>query len=104
MGILYKSGSKYYSAIQWLLLVIAVLIVVIKDKSVVNLGFTKEKIRSNLLIAAIIVAISVGMFLYTDRSECHNKSCVVLFVLYRIAGRNDIQRVYSKLSVRSECG
>lgn len=83
MGILYKSGSKYYPAIQWVLLVIAVLIVFIKDKSAVNLGFTKEKIRSNLLIAAIIVAISVSIaFLYTDRSAIVITKAVLYYLFY----------------------
>lgn len=69
MGVLYKNGIEYYSIIQWLLFVIVILIVIIKDKSILNLGFTKEKIKPNLLLAGIIIAVSIGFaVLYTDRS------------------------------------
>ncbi len=55
MGILYKSGSKYYPAVQWVLLVIAVL----------------------------IVAISVGIaFLYTDRSANIITKAVLYYLFY----------------------
>ena len=42
MGILYKCGVRYYSVIQWLFLIIAVVIVLIKDKGILNLGFQKK--------------------------------------------------------------
>ena len=83
MGVLYKSGNKYFSGIQWLFLIIAVLIVLIKDKSFSNLGFTKEKIRSNLLIAAIIVAASIAFaFLYTDRSAAVIAKAASYYLFY----------------------
>ena len=68
MGVLYKRGITYYYVIQWLLLASAVLIAVIKDKSVICLGFTKEKIKTNLLVAGVIIAASIGFaFLYTGK-------------------------------------
>jgi membrane protein len=67
MGLMYRNGIKYYSVIYWLFLAIAVLIVLINDKSLFNLGFSKEKIKSNLLIAGIIVVIAIGSaLLYTN--------------------------------------
>ncbi len=69
MGVLYKRGVEHYSIIQWLLLIVAVLIVIIKDKSIVNLGFTLEKIKLNALFAGVIIAVAiVCAFLFTDRS------------------------------------
>lgn len=42
MGILYKNGIKNYNIIYWILSIIGVVIVLLKDRSIVNLGFTKE--------------------------------------------------------------
>lgn len=79
MGILYKCGVKYYSVIQWLFLIIAIVIVLIKDKGILNLGFSKENLKRNLLFSGIIVAISIIFaFLYTERSD----SVIVKSVLY----------------------
>ncbi len=83
MGVLYKSGNKYFSGVQWLFLIIAVLIVLIKDKSFSNLGFTKEKIKSNLLIAAIIAAASIAFaFLYTDMSAAVIAKAASYYLFY----------------------
>lgn len=69
MGSLYQRGMGYYSIIHWLLMIGVVLIVTIKDKSVRELGFTKEKLKPNLLISGAIVVVSIGAaFLYTDKS------------------------------------
>ncbi|MGI6462053.1 MAG: CPBP family intramembrane glutamic endopeptidase [Candidatus Scatomorpha sp.] len=83
MGVLYKSGNKYFSGIQWSFLIIAVLIVLIKDKSFSNLGFTKEKIKSNLLFAAIIAAASIAFaFLYTDRPAAVIAKAALYYLFY----------------------
>lgn len=69
MGVLYKCGVEYYSIILWLLLIVAVLIVIIKDKSIINLGFTRKKIKWNALFAGIIITVTIIFaFLFTDRS------------------------------------
>lgn len=69
MGILYQQGRGYHAIIPWLLLIGVVLIVIIKDKSIRDLGFTKEKLKPNLLISGAIVIASIGVaFLYTDKS------------------------------------
>lgn len=44
MGILHKNGVENYNIIGWLIFIFEILIVIVKDKSIINLGFTKEKI------------------------------------------------------------
>lgn len=83
MGVLYKRGITYYYVIQWLLLASAVLIAVIKDKSVICLGFTKEKIKTNLLVAGGIIAASIVFaFLYADRSAAVIVRAVFYYLFY----------------------
>ncbi len=57
MGMLYKKGINYYNIIYWAISVIGILIVIIKDKNVINLGFAKEKLKTNLIISFVIIAI-----------------------------------------------
>lgn len=83
MGVLYKRGITFYYVIQWLLLTGAVLTAVIKDKSVICLGFTKEKIRTNLLVAGVIIAASIVFaFLYADRSAAVIVRAVFYYLFY----------------------
>ena len=58
MGILYKKGISNYNIIYWIIAVIGVLIVVIKDKSITNLGFTAEKLKVNIIISLLIIIIT----------------------------------------------
>lgn len=68
MGMLYKKEINYYNIIYWAISVIGILIVLIKDKNVINLGFTKEKLKTNLIISfaiiviAFIISIIVGKY------------------------------------------
>lgn len=83
MGVLYKRGIPYYYVIQWLLLASAVLIAVIKDRSVICLGFTKEKIKTNLLVSGIIIAASIVFaFLYADRPAAVIVKAVFYYLFY----------------------
>lgn len=83
MGVLYKRGVPYYYVIQWLLLASAVLIAVIKDRSVICLGFTKEKIKTNLLVSGIIIAASIVFaFLYADRPAAVIVKAVFYYLFY----------------------
>ncbi len=69
MGVLHKCGVEYYSIIQWLFLIGTVLIVIIKDKNIINLGFTRKKVKWNALFAGLIIAVAIIFaFLFTDRS------------------------------------
>ena len=87
MGILHKSGVKNYYVIPWLLLVIAILIVIIKDKSIVGLGFTKEKVKTNLIISAMIIiitfAISVIIGKYPILKLLEYSSYYLIYVAFR---------------------
>lgn len=58
MGILYKKGISNYNIIYWIIAVIGVLIVIIKDKSITNLGFTTEKLKVNTIISLLIIIIT----------------------------------------------
>lgn len=83
MGVLYKRGIGYYSIIQWLLLIVAVLIVIIKDKSIRNLGFTSEKIKMNVLFAGVIIAVTIVFaFLFTNRSANVIVKAIFYYLIY----------------------
>lgn len=103
MGILHKSGVKNYYVIPWLLLVIAILIV-IKDKSIVGLGFTKEKLKTNLIISATIIiitfAISVIIGKYPILKLLEYSSYYLFYVAFReeIVYRGIIQNYLFGLS------
>lgn len=58
MGVLYKNGIHNYNVIYWAIAIAGILIVIIKDKSITNLGFTKEKLKINLIIAFSIIILS----------------------------------------------
>ncbi|MBQ2569144.1 MAG: CPBP family intramembrane metalloprotease [Ruminococcus sp.] len=55
MGILYKKGIKHYNIIYLGIAIIGVSIAIIKDKNLINLGFTKEKLKINFVISFIII-------------------------------------------------
>ena len=55
MGILYKKGIKHYNIIYLVIAIIGVSIAIIKDKNLINLGFTKEKLKINFVISFIII-------------------------------------------------
>ena len=55
MGVLYKKGINNYNFIYWFISVIGILIVIIKDKNIMNLGFSKVKIKVNLIISVLII-------------------------------------------------
>lgn len=58
MGILYKKGISNYNIIYWIIAIIGILIVITKDKNIINLGFTKEKIKMNIIISFLIIIIT----------------------------------------------
>jgi len=83
MGVVYKNGFEHYSLIQWLLLGIAILVTILKDKNIYSLGFSKEKIKSNLLIAGAIVVLSVGFaLLFSEHSVLTIFRGVAYYLIY----------------------
>lgn len=67
-GILYQKGVTFgMNIIYCSLFAAGVLIALIKDRNVYNLGFEKEKLRINLIISLIIVAItSIVIWVFSD--------------------------------------
>ncbi|MBO5349347.1 MAG: CPBP family intramembrane metalloprotease [Clostridia bacterium] len=69
-GMLYKKGFPIgMNIIYCLLFIIGVLIVLIKDKSIYNLGFSKEKFKENFIISIIIVLVTfLIIWIFSDLS------------------------------------
>ncbi len=68
MGILYKNKVQNYNIIYWSIAIIGILIVIIKDKNITNLGFTKEKIKINLIISLLIVLLTFIISVVTSKA------------------------------------
>lgn len=83
MGILYKKGIEHYSFIQWLLGGAVILITLLKDKSVSDLGFSKARIKPNLAAASVIVLICVCFaLLYSDISVLRILKGAAYYLIY----------------------
>lgn len=64
-GILLKNNVPFHSIIYYILFMSVVIIVLLKDKSVKNLGFTKEKLKVNLPISIglILIIFIISVFI-----------------------------------------
>ena len=69
-GLLYQKGFTFSMNILYCsLFVIGVLIALIKDRNINNLGFGKEKLRINLIISLIIIVITfIIIWIFSDLS------------------------------------
>ena len=67
-GLLYQKGFTYgMNIIYYSLFVLGVLIALIKDKNIHDLGFGKENLRINLIISLVIVVITfVVIWIFSD--------------------------------------
>ena len=67
-GILYQKGITYgMNIIYCSLFAAGVLIALIKDKNICNLGFGKEKLKTNLIISMIIVVVTfIVIWIFSD--------------------------------------
>ena len=90
MGILHKSGAKNYYVISWLLLVVAILIVIIKDKSIAGLGFTKENVKTNFIISALIIIISFAISIIIGKYPILKLLEYSSYYLFYVAFREEI--------------
>lgn len=61
MGIMYKNDIPYYFLINLFLILVAVLTVILKEKSLLNLGFSNNNIGRNLIVAFSVIAVSVSV-------------------------------------------
>ena len=90
-GLLYQKGFTYgMNIIYCSLFGMGVLIALIKDKNIHNLGFGKEKLRMNLIISLIIVVITfVVIWIFSDLTF-HNLVKQMLYYLFYIAAIEEI--------------
>ena len=58
MGVMYQRHIPYDDILYYVLSAVVILIVLLKDKSIRNLGFTKEKIKINLVISLLIISVA----------------------------------------------
>ena len=58
MGVMYQRHIPYDDILYYALFAVVILIVLLKDKSIRDLGFTKEKIKINLVIALLIISVA----------------------------------------------
>ena len=67
-GVLYQKGIVFgMDIIYCSLFAVGVLIALIKDRNIYNLGFGKEKLRMNLIISLIIVVITfIVIWIFSD--------------------------------------
>lgn len=90
-GILYQKGIMFgMNIIYCLLFAVGVLIALIKDRNIYNLGFGKEKLRINLIISLIIVGITfIVIWVFSDLA--FNKLVKqMLYYLFYIAAIEEI--------------
>lgn len=89
-GILYQKGYTHFSYIYDALFVLGVSIVLIKDKNLRSLGFSKEKIKSNLLISSVIVAASFIIVLIFSGLSFYQAFTKLIYYLFYIAAVEEI--------------
>ena len=90
-GLLYQKGITFgMNIIYCSLFVIGILIALIKDRNIYNLGFGKENIRINLIISLIIVVITfIVIRVFSDLT--FNKLLMqMLYYLFYIAAIEEI--------------
>ncbi|MCH5259414.1 MAG: CPBP family intramembrane metalloprotease [Lachnospiraceae bacterium] len=90
-GLLYQKGFTFsMNIIYCSLFVMGVLIALIKDRNIYNLGFRKEKIRINLIVSLIIVVITfVVVWVFSDLTF-NNLVKQMLYYLFYIAAIEEI--------------
>ena len=90
-GLLYQKGFNYgMNIIYCSLFVLGVLIALIKDKNIHDLGFGKENLRINLIISLVIVVITfVVIWIFSDLAF-PNLVKQMLYYLFYIAAIEEI--------------
>lgn len=90
-GLLYQNGFTFgMNIIYCSLFVMGVLIALIKDKNIYNLGFGIEKLRINLIISLIIVVVTfIVIWVFSDLTF-NNLLKQMLYYLFYIAAIEEI--------------
>lgn len=84
MGYLFDRGIRAYVIIYWILFISAILIVLIKDKNLIDLGFSTEKLKVNCLIMLGIIAMAFGLtvaFSHHSLLKLVKAACYYLFYI-----------------------
>lgn len=85
MGVLYKNNISHYNIIYYILFAISILIIVLKDKRVNNLGFTKENIKQNLLVSISLIAVTFIISVFISEYSLDKLLKVSLYYLFYIS-------------------
>lgn len=85
MGVLYKNNISHYNIIYYILFAISILIVVLKDKMVNNLGFTKENIKQNLLVSISLIAVTFIISVFISEYSFDKLLKVSFYYLFYIS-------------------
>lgn len=85
MGILYKNGVQNYNVIYWAFAIVGVLIVIIKDKNITSLGFTKEKLKINLILSLVIIALTFSISVIAGKHSISKLISGSLYYLFYIS-------------------
>ncbi|MBP3326011.1 MAG: CPBP family intramembrane metalloprotease [Coprococcus sp.] len=85
MGVLYKNNISHYNIIYYILFAISILIVVLKDKRVNNLGFTKENIKQNLLVSISLIAVTFIISVFISEYSFDKLLKVSFYYLFYIS-------------------
>lgn len=90
-GILYQKGFTFgVNIIYCSLFAVGVLIALIKDRNIYNLGFGKEKLKVNLIISLIIVVTTfIVIWVFSDLA-LNNLLRQMLYYLFYIAAIEEI--------------
>lgn len=90
-GLLYQKGITYgMNIIYCSLFVMGVLIAVIKDRNIYNLGFGKEKLRINLIISLFIIVITFIIICVFSDLAINKLLKQMLYYLFYIAAIEEI--------------
>lgn len=90
-GILYQKGVTFgMNIIYCSLFAVGVLIALIKDRNIYNLGFGKEKLRRNLIISLLIVVVTFIIICIFSDLAFHELFKQMLYYLFYIAAIEEI--------------
>ena len=90
-GILYQKGITFgMNIIYCALFAVGVLIALIKDRNIYNLGFGKEKLRKNLIISLFIVVITFIVICVFSDPAFYELFKQMLYYLFYIAAVEEI--------------
>ncbi len=85
MGKLYKAGWNNYRIIYWILFIVAIIIVLAKDKNFTNLGFSNVNLKVNLLIMWGIILLTFALSIFISDLSLAKLFKGTVYYLFEIA-------------------